>query len=291
MVSPAKILIALAVIALVGAASYVASTMFLRDRITQAATEPSPAAPPVAPPSTEATNFQAIVERNGAVVLCVSNGEILFPDRCAGTGRLSIVQPIEEGELTLVSATGVVSIENRMPPNPDCAMSYAKWDPKTEQAKSTGRKIRKIPPEAVAQQLNKVYVGRANFMPEDVSAFGLDLDNDGREDIIYVTDNLSRLADLHEKTKQVYPYFLEGGIFRGQSPNFPSPFFHDEDEYRGATDAIGGVTLKGIVPLGATSSELAILAKTGSPLHGDQALVWLGAQRVQRLESFEFRCN
>ena len=31
--------------------------------------------------------FYAVVERSGALVLCLSNGSILFSDRCAGKGR------------------------------------------------------------------------------------------------------------------------------------------------------------------------------------------------------------
>ena len=69
-------------------------------------------------------------------------------------------------------------------------MSRAKWDPKTEQATSTGRKIRKIPAGAVAQQLNKVYASQANLMPEDVTAFGFDLDNDGSEEIVYIANSV-----------------------------------------------------------------------------------------------------
>jgi hypothetical protein len=289
--SATKLLLVLVAIALAGVAGYAVSTVIPRSAVTETATQPAAPPAPAPAPQPQAASFHAIVERNGAVVLCISNGEILFPDRCAGSGRLSIVQPIEEGEVVLVTATGVVTMENEAPQNPDCALSKAKWDPKTEQTKPTGRKIRKIPPEAVAQQLNKVYTGRANFMPEDVASFGLDLDNDGREDIIYVADNVSRLAALHEKTQQSYPYSVEGGVFWGRSPNFPSPFFHDEGEYRGGTDAIGVVKPKGIVMIGPASSNLALLARTRGGPDSDQSLFWLGGGQLQRIVSFESRCG
>ena len=229
MVTPGKLLFALAAIALIGVASYVTSTLLLRHSLAPVASEPtpSPTTERATQPTTEtaaktvtpAADFQAIVERNGAVVLCVSNGELVLPDRCTGTGRLSIVQPIAEGEIVWVSATGVVSMENKSPQNPDCALSRAKWDPTTERTSPAGRKIRAIPVAAVAQQLNKVYPGEANLLPEDISAaFALDLDNDGKEEIIYVADSTPRLAKLHEQTKQPYRSFVQSGIFRGRAP-------------------------------------------------------------------------
>jgi hypothetical protein len=243
----------------------------------------------IAAPAAQPQGFYAIVERNGAVVLCVSNNEILFPDRCTGTGRLLIVQPIEEGEVAWVSATGVVAMENKSPQNPDCALSRAKWDPKAERKTSTGRELRKIQPAAVVQKLNKSY--QSDLVPSDVSSIGIDLDNDGREDIVYAADSVPRVAALNEKTGQAYPYFVQGGIFRGQTPDHPQPFFFDTGEYEGGTDAIGRVALKGIVPLSAAAGGFAILAEAGGGLDGDQHLVWLGGGRLQRFVSFEFRCH
>lgn len=294
---------ALAAAALAGIVSYATSTVLLRDTATPPVTQPaSPpatqtASPPVTqpdspPPAAEKPDsFHAIVDRDGAVVLCVSNGETLLPDRCTGAGSLLIVQPIEEGEVVLVSATGVVSMESKSPQNPDCALSRAQWDLKTERTTSTGRKLRKIPPELVAQQLNRIYEGKANLLAEDISAFGFDLNDDGHEDIFYVANNVARIAKLHDKTGNAYPYFVQGGIFNGQAPEHPSILFHDMDEYRGGTDAIGQILFKGIVPIAADQSELAVLAKTGGGLSGDQSLVRLGEDRLQRIESFEFRCN
>lgn len=288
---------ALAAAALAGIVSYATSTVLLKDTasppVTQTASPPvaEPASPPAAPVADKSDSFHAIVERNGAVVLCVSDGETLLPDRCTGAGRLLIVQPIEEGEAVWVEATGVVAMENKSPQNPECALSRAQWDPKTERTTSTGRKIRNIPPELVAQQLNKIYPDKANLLAEDVSAFGLDLNNDGHEDIIYVANNVARIAKLHDKTGNAYPYFVQGGIFNGRAPEHPSILFHDMDEYRGGTDAIGEVLLKGIVPLAATTGDLAVLAKTGGGSSGDQSLILLGEERLQRIDSFEFRCN
>jgi hypothetical protein len=292
--SPAKLLLALAVIALAGVAAYAVSTVMPRSAVPEMATQPAAPPPRPAPapaPPPQAANFHAIVERDGAVVLCISNGGILFPDRCAGSGRLSVVQPIAEGEVTLVTATGVVTMENESPQNPDCALSKAKWDPATEKRTPTGRKIRQIPAAAVAQQLNKVYAGHVSFEPEDISAFGVDLDSDGKEDIIYVADNVSRLAKLNEKTQQSYRYLMHGGIFKGRSPGYPSTFFRETGEYQGATDAIGHVTLKGIVPIAESTGELALLARAGWGVDGDQRIVRVSTTGVQSIETFEFRCN
>jgi hypothetical protein len=299
--SPGKMLIALVAIALIGALSYLTSTLLHRSSFTPTASQPAtePAMQPATEPTTEppskpvtpAADFQAIVERNGAVVLCVSNGELVLPDRCTGTGRLSIMQPITEGEIAWISATGVVALENKSPQYPDCALGRAKWDPTSEQTSPTGRKIRTIPAAAVAQQLNKVFPGEANLLPEDISAaFALDLDNDGKEEIIYIADSIPRFARLHEKTKQPYRFLVQSGIFSGRAPDQPTTFIHAVDEYRGPTDAIPRVAFKGIVPVATTSGEFAVLVKTGSGLEGDQSLVWLSGGRLERIETFEFRC-
>jgi hypothetical protein len=313
MVSPGKILLAPVAMVLAGMASYFVSTAHFK--ITPVQFEPPPeqseatpvqseAAPvqskdtpvqseaaPVQPKGTpvQASDFHAIVEPSGAVVLCVSSGEIQFPDRCVGTGRLLMVQPIKEAEVASIAAPGVVAMENESPQNPDCALSRAKWDSTSEVTTPMGRKLRKIPSEAVVQQLNKIY--QANLTAEDISAFGLDLDNDGREDIVYAADNVSRIAKLNDKTGQPYPYFVQGGIFNGRAPAYPSIFLHDTGDYSGGTDAISQIVLKGIVPVAPNSGALAILARTGSGIDGGQSLVWLGGGQLQRITSFEFRCN
>ena len=67
------------------------------------------------------------MEQNGCVVLCLREGEILFSDRCAGSGRLNIVQPIAEGRVVWKTVRGSIALENETS-NPDCALSRARWD-------------------------------------------------------------------------------------------------------------------------------------------------------------------
>ena len=287
MLSAAKIVLAVVASVLMGTAAYFVSAAYHK-ALPVAPTVQAGATP--APLPASASGFHAIVEPGGAVVLCVSNGEIILPDRCVGTGQLLIVQPIKEGEVVWVSATGTVAMENESPQNPDCALSRAKWDAKTELVTPTGRKLRIIPPEAVVQQLSRIYGSDANLMPADIAVFGLDLDNDGREDIIYAADNVPRIVKLNEQTDQPYRYFVQGGIFDGRIPEYPSTFAHDTGEYSGGTDTILRVVLKGIVPLAPNSGVLAVLARTDQ-LNGNQSLVWLGGGRLQRMTSFEFRCN
>ena len=301
--SPKYVLFALAAAALAFVASYVAGSMIWGGAATRTVVQPETVQPETVQPKTvqatpppvveqaQPSSIHAIVEPNGTVVLCLVNGEILLPDRCAGTGSLAIVQPIKEGEVVWVSATGVVAKESQSPENPDCAVSRATWDSTSERTTSTGRKLRKIPSEAVAQQLGKIQPGNAELMPEDISAFGLDLDGDGREDIVYAADNVSRIDKLNEKTGKPHPYFVQGGIFNGHAPIYPSTFLHDIGEYLGGTDAVSQVVLKGIVPIAPDSDNLAVLAKTGTGLGGDQSLVWFDEKRLQKIGSFEFRCN
>jgi hypothetical protein len=93
--------------------------------------------------------LHAIVERDGTVVLCLARAQLLFADRCAGAGQLTIVQPMQEGAVVWRTAVGTIVIENESPQNPDCALSRAKWDPKAERTISSGKKIQAIDPSWV----------------------------------------------------------------------------------------------------------------------------------------------
>src|SRR5262249_41730064 len=113
-----------------------------------------------------AADFYSIVESDGTVVLCLSNGSILFSDRCSGHGRLTIVQPMNEGTVVWRSATGTVSLENRMP-DPECARSRAKWDQKAEQVISTGKKITKADRTVLLNQM-KSFPGGVELIEKDI---------------------------------------------------------------------------------------------------------------------------
>jgi len=93
----------------------------------------------------DAAEFYAVVEHDGTVALCLSKGAILFADRCEGSGRLSIVQPIKEGTVVWQSASGTVSLENETP-NAECALSRAKWDPKKVEVISTPPEEKSVKP-------------------------------------------------------------------------------------------------------------------------------------------------
>jgi hypothetical protein len=236
---------------------------------------------------TQATSFHAIVEPKGAVVLCIVNGEILFPDRCAGTGRLSIVQPIEEGEVTLRTAFGTVSLENEAPQNPACALSRAKWEPRTERTTPSRRRISKSSGANVLAQLQRLkYPGVEALMPGDVAAWTLDLDGDGHDEIFYDASNVLRVGELNQKTGNPYPYFVQGGVLGKQSFG---TFINDHGTYIGGTDAIDQVSLKGIVPIAASTGEIALLVSPGR-MSGDQMLIRFNSG-IQQIHSFEFRCN
>ena len=77
------------------------------------------------------SDFHAIVEADGKVVLCVVKGEMLFAIAAPGPAELTIVQPVKEGPVVWRFAIGTVTIENELP-NSDCALSRAKWNPSTE---------------------------------------------------------------------------------------------------------------------------------------------------------------
>jgi hypothetical protein len=240
-----------------------------------------------------AAEFYAVVERNGTVALCLSNGSILFSDRCAGKGRLTIVEPLKEGAVVWRSAMGTVSLENETP-NTQCALSRAKWDPKAEQVISTGRKITRIDRAALLKRLN--LPDGPELIEDDVTAFALDLDNDGKEEIVFVASNLARVADhwdradhdgRHEKT---LPYVTWAGILE-KGAGIPTLFYTDSGDYAGGTDAIGSVTLKGVVSISPGTGEMALLIKAGSALDGKQTLIRYRNGLVQMIDTIAFTCN
>jgi hypothetical protein len=236
-----------------------------------------------------AKEFYSIVERDGTVALCLFKGAILFSDRCAGSGRLTIVQPVKEGTVVWRSAIGTVSLENNTQ-NAECALSRAKWDPITEGVVSTGRKITKTDPSALLERLNKTVLKDAKLVESDIAAFELDLDNDGKEETVFVASNLKRVSNDNSKDGKEYPYMTRAGILPRTS-NYPVVFFGDQGVYSGGTDAIGDVVIKGVVPIAPGTGEIALLIKAGSGLDGAQTLVRYRNGLVQRIDTIEFVCN
>jgi hypothetical protein len=231
-------------------------------------------------------DFHAIVEGNGAVVMCIAKGELLFADRCEGNGRLTIVQPMEEGEIVWRTAVGAVVMQNESPQNPACALARAKWDPTVERSVRTGKWINRADRRSVVMTLKEPNVTEA-----DVTAFSLDLDNDGREEIVFAVDTVPRVADLNEKTKKTYPYVVIGGI-RTKGSQVSHRFSFERGAYSGGTDAIGHVSFKGIVPIATNEGEMiALLVRDTSPLDGKQALIRFRQDTIQRTDTIEFVCN
>jgi hypothetical protein len=243
-----------------------------------------------------AAEFYSVVERNGTVVLCLAQGSILFSDRCAGEGRLTIVEPIKEGPVVWRSVTGTVSLENQYG-QPGCPLSRAKWDPKAEKIISTGRKITKADRAALLQRLSQSKLpGAAEFIEDDITAFMLDLDNDGKQEIVFVASSLKRVAEAWERDQAPdsdivpHPYATYAGVLPDRS-DFPALFYNDHGNYEGGTDAIGSVTLKGVASLSPGTGEIALLIKAGSGFDGKQALIRYRNWTVQKIESIQFTCD
>jgi hypothetical protein len=231
-------------------------------------------------------DFHAIVERDGTVVMCIVKSEHLFADRCEGNGRLSIVQPMEEGEIVWRTAVGAVAMQNDSPQNPACALARAKWDPTTERSVRTGKWIKQADRRSVVVTLREPNVTEA-----DVTAFALDLDNDGREEIVFAVDTVPRIAELNEKTKKTYPYVVIGGV-RTKGSQVSQRFSFEKGAYSGGTDAIGHVSFKGIVPIATSAGEMiAFLVRDTSPLEGKNALIRFRQGTIQRTDTIEFVCN
>jgi hypothetical protein len=235
----------------------------------------------------DAAEFYAVAERDGTVALCLSKGAILFADRCEGSGRLSIVQPIKEGPVVWQSASGSVSLENGSQ-SPQCALSRAKWDPKKVEAISTGRKITKADPADVMKPLTR-YWQEPDLIKEDITAFTLDLDNDGKEEIVFVASSLRRVAEHYANDGEPVHYFVYAGIM--EKGGVPTMFFSDRGDYLGGTDAIGDVTIKGVVPIAPGTGEIALLVKAGRGLDGGQQIIRYRYGRAQRIDTIVFTCN
>ena len=94
-----------------------------------------------------------------------------------------------------------MSRENEAPNS--CALSHAKWDPKAEKVISTGRKITKTDRVALLQRLSQMKVpGAAELIEDDITAFALDLDNDGKQETVFTASNLTRLDTLFWRDKK-----------------------------------------------------------------------------------------
>jgi hypothetical protein len=245
-----------------------------------------------------AAEFYAVVERNGSVAFCLSGGSILFSDRCAGKGRLTVVEPIKEGTVVWRSAIGTVSLEN--PPNTQCPLSHAKWDPKSEQVISAGRKITKIDRTTLLKRLHRSMLPNVEeLIEDDITAFALDLDNDGEEEIVFVASNLARvdeqwererLADQYERDEKAHPYVTLAGILPKGS-DFPVSFYFDHGDYAGGTDAIGSVTLKGVVSISPGTGEIALLIRAGTGFDRTQSLIRYWHGLLQRIDTIAFTCG
>jgi hypothetical protein len=235
-----------------------------------------------------AAEFYAIVERDGTVGLCLAKGAIVFADRCEGNGRLSIVQPLKEGAVVWRSAMGTVSLENT---NPGCALSHAKWDTKTEEVIPTGRKISKVDRTDLMKRLiEQKLFKKTEIIEDDITAFALDLDGDGKDEIVFVASNLKRVADHYTDNERSVLYFVYAGVLKNNS-QFPTLFNKDRDDYSGGTDAGGDVTIRGVVPIAPGTGEIALLIKTSRQEAGTQTLIRYRFGSVQRIDTIEYVCD
>jgi hypothetical protein len=92
------------------------------------------------------------------------------------------------------------------------------------------------------------------------------------------------------RDKATHPYITWGGILPGDS-DFPLLFYADHGDYTGGTDAIGSVTLKGVVSISPGTGEIALLIKPGTGYDGKQTLIRYRNGTVQRIDTIEFVCN
>jgi hypothetical protein len=215
------------------------------------------------------------VGADGSVVLCVTKGQIVFADRCAGSGRLSIVQPIKEGPVAWRTAVGKVE-----PPKDRCSLSRATWEKAGERAVASEKRVRLVPATELSGEKFPV---SADLKRGEFTGFALDLDNDGEEDFVFAFDNTQLVAAEHEKTGKPAPYLVAGGFASATSTLYPSFFQFESGTYQGGTDTIGHVRLIGIVQIDAGSREIAVLVQAGTDYKLDLIRFRSDVQRIQTI--------
>ena len=233
-------------------------------------------------------DFHAIVGPKGNVVLCLSKGDILHADTCAGTGRLRIVQPLRPGRLVWRSAAGSVTLENEAPQNPDCALSRAKWDTKAERPADSGKRIGAIDPVAVLLQMSKSDYVR-HLQEGDVTAFTIDLDGDGNDEIVFVASSLQRAVEASAKAgSQPQDYVVVGGILRKDLP-YALPFHFEQGKYPANDVFPSRVTIDGVVPM--APGEIGLVVRIGSHVSDTGKLVRFRRHDLQQIDFITKTCD
>jgi hypothetical protein len=232
--------------------------------------------------------LDAIVEKDGSVVLCIAKGGILFADRCEGAGRLRIVQPLVEGPITWRGADGTIAMEPADSPN--CALSKAKWDTDKERTARSGKQIRKVDGAKVLAQIDKTFPDIADLKAEEIKAFALDLDNDGKDEIVFTASNLDRMIALYDKTEKSHRYLAVGGILAPDATRLAT-FYRESGEYSGPTGGLGSAKTIGVVPLAPGTGEIALLLRYNWEFIDEVTLVRFRGNGVQRIEGVGQRCQ
>jgi microcompartment protein CcmK/EutM len=169
-------------------------------------------------------------------------------------------------------------------------LSKARWDAAGEQSVQTKTQIVAVDRADLLRRLKPVLLKGVDALESDLTAFAVDLDGDGTNEIVFVASNLDRLAD-HDPTSKPVPYFVFAGVQSSTSNVPPELFYSDQGEYSGGTDALGDVEVKGLVSIAPETHEIALLVKTSPALVGSQMIVRYTQGRMQKLDTISFICN
>ena len=125
---------------------------------------------------------------------------------------------------------------------------------------------------------------------DDITAFTLDLDGDGKEETVFAASNFTRLNGLWLGDKETRRYVILGGILQ-EGATYPTLFYRDSGDYSGGTDATGPITLKGVVSISPGTGEIALLIRGGGAFEGNQTLIRYRNSTVQKIDAIEYTCN
>lgn len=158
---------------------------------------------------------------------------------------------------------------------------------KSEQVLSTGRKITDADRGELLRRLKILLLKDADVVEKDINAFAVDLDNDGKQEIVFVASNLERIADHYPddiKASKPVPYFVYGGILASDT-QVPKSFTMEE------------VTILDLPTIVVMSRSRALSQFHPEPasLHyssmamGKEEAKWRGL--LQKIDTIEFVCN
>jgi hypothetical protein len=215
---------------------------------------------------TAESHLRALVAPDGELLACIGQGAFVFADNCRGPVDFEFIHPFQAGSIVWRMGKGE-AVSDPNPPDPpgDCPQARLKWNKRAETPQKSDVVVTRL--DHTAPELRKRIqlgaFGQLRGEAQVTEAYSVDLDGNGVEDIVFLVNDLPAAVAAIEKAGKETTFTIAGGVLKnGQgSAQF---FYHEQDTYRGGTDAIGSVELVGLVRLDPGSHELSVVADVGN---------------------------